>query len=374
MIASVVAIAALVAATVFLVLNAQSVVNSFFPPAPATTQGQSIHDLYTLVFAIAVVIFAVVEGLIIWSVIRYRRRPGDDELPPQTHGHNVAELIWTIVPTVIVAFLFFVSWQTLNTVEATTTTPDLRVRVVGAQFQWTFEYLKEDGETTAFQVVIPQGPDGGLTLPAGKTTHITLFSADVIHSFYVPHFLFKRDVVPGLLNQFDLTTLPSDADQTFRGQCAELCGSGHRVMLFEVHVLAPDKFDAWYAAELEKAAASPSPAPSGAPPGSGGPPPGSGAPPPAGGVVEQVAENTQFVNQQLTASANTPFTIHFDNKDSQPHDMDIAAADGSGQLVFDGQFFVGPAAQDYQVPALAAGTYPFHCSIHSNMTGTLTVQ
>ena len=130
-----VAVVVAVLVAIWVVLNGQSIVQSFWPPAPASTQGQAIHDLYTIVFIIAAAIFFVVEGLIVWTVIRYRRKPGDDELPPQTHGHNLAEIVWTVVPTLIVIFLFFVSWQTLNTVEAKTTTPDLLVRAHASQFQ-----------------------------------------------------------------------------------------------------------------------------------------------------------------------------------------------------------------------------------------------
>ena len=90
-----------------------------YPPQAVTEQGQAIRDLYTIVFLVAVAIFFVVEGLILWSVIRYHRKPGDDTLPPQTHGNNIAEAVWTIVPTLIVAFLFVISWQTLNVVDAT---------------------------------------------------------------------------------------------------------------------------------------------------------------------------------------------------------------------------------------------------------------
>ena len=89
-------------------------------PLPADRghdQGAEIRNLYTVVFLIAVAIFLVVEGLIIWTVIRYRRKPGDDTLPPQTHGNNIAEFVWTIVPTIIVIFMFVVSWQTLNEVD-----------------------------------------------------------------------------------------------------------------------------------------------------------------------------------------------------------------------------------------------------------------
>jgi cytochrome c oxidase subunit 2 len=340
----IVAVALLGAAAAWLVLNGSQVIQSFFPPEPKTSQGHAIKDLYDIVFAIAAIIFFLVEGLIIWSVIRYRRKPGDDELPPQTHGHNLAEVIWTVIPTIIVFFLFFVSWRTLNTVEAHTPKPDLLVKAVAAQFQWSFEYLPADAPPDAkplFTVNLPVGADGGLTLPAGKTTHLYLSSPDVIHAFYVPQFLFKRDVIPGVVNQFDLTLDASDAGQTFRGQCAELCGIGHRVMMFEVHALAPDAFDAWYQGKLTEAAATPTPVPSGA---ANGP------------KLDLVAQNVKFDKTDLSAPANTPFTIHFDNRDpGTAHDVDIL--DASGAKVFDGKDFPGPAAQDYGVGALPAGTY-----------------
>ena len=90
---------------------------SLFPPPAITDQGQEIRSLYEIVFIIAAAIFFVVEGLIVWTVIRYRRQPGDDELPPQTHGNNLAETLGTVVPTLIVGFLFVISWQTLNSIE-----------------------------------------------------------------------------------------------------------------------------------------------------------------------------------------------------------------------------------------------------------------
>jgi cytochrome c oxidase subunit 2 len=363
----IVAAVVLVGLAILLILNGQAVIRSFFPPDPKTAQGHAIFDLYTIVFVIAAAIFFLVEGLIVWTVLRYRRKPGDDELPPQTHGHNLAEVIWTVVPTIIVIFLFFISWQTLNSVEAHAPRPNLVVRAVAAQFQWSFAYLPEGSAPNAkplFTVSVPVGADGGLTLPAGQTTHLYLSSPDVIHAFYVPQFLFKRDVIPGVDNQFDLTLDASDAGQTFRGQCAELCGTGHRAMLFEVHALAPAEFDAWYQGKLTEAAASPSPAPSGAAP--------SGAA--AGPAIDLVAQNVAFDKADLSAPASAPFTIHFDNRDpGVSHDVDIL--DGSGKKVFDGKEFPGPAAQDYAVGQLPAGSYKFECSIHPTlMFGTLTVQ
>jgi cytochrome c oxidase subunit 2 len=353
----------------------QGVASSFFPPPAITDRGGSIRQLYDLVFGIAVVIFLVVEGLIIWSVIRYRRRPGDDELPPQTHGNAVAEVVWTVVPTLIVTVLFVASWLTLNTVEATSAQPQMKVRATAAQFLWSFDYLPDDYDPVSnkdaaplLTITTPEGPDGGLTLPVGRSIHLYLQSPDVIHAFYVPQFLFKKDVVPGRTNSFEFTLNAADAGGTFHGQCAELCGAGHNMMHFDVHAMEGAAFDTWLQQKIEEAAASPSPPPA---PSGGSAPPG----PPGAAPLALVAKDIAFDKTELGAPADAPFQIEFDNQDAQiPHNVAIHEGSPTGPEVFKGEVFPGPAKKTYDVPALKAGAYGFVCSVHPNMAGTLTVQ
>jgi cytochrome c oxidase subunit 2 len=159
--------------------------STLYPPDPATTQGVEIRGLYDIVFAFAVAIFVVVEGLIIWSVLRYRRRPGDDGLPAQTHGNNLVEVIWTLIPTAIVLFLFAISWQTLSSVDAVSTQPDVRIHAIAGQFQWQFEYLDAGGNKVATQLAPVYDTDtgeGGMAVPVGRSIQVTLDSPDVIHA------------------------------------------------------------------------------------------------------------------------------------------------------------------------------------------------
>jgi cytochrome c oxidase subunit 2 len=333
-----------------------------YPPIAVTTQGAETRNLYTVIFLIAVAIFLVVEGLIIWTVIRYRRKPGDVALPPQTHGNNIAEFVWTIVPTIIVIFMFIVSWQTLNSVDVSSPSAQTKIRAVAGQFQWTFEYLDQSGtkvEYTEFQPLTEKG--GGMYVPAGRTVQLQLFVSpkDVIHAFYVPQFLFKRDVVPGRTTSFDFTVAESDAGQTFRGQCAELCGTLHSTMLFDVKAVTAAEFDTWLNDKVAQANATPAPVASGA----------------AGDTVKISAAGVKYEQTEVSAKAGTPFRIEFENKDAgTPHNVAIHKDSPTGTEVFQGAIFNGVATKVYDVPALDAGTYSFVCTVHPTMIGTLKVQ
>jgi cytochrome c oxidase subunit 2 len=184
------------------------------PPDAATTQGQATRNLYDIVFLIGIAIFVLVEGLILFAVLRYRRRTGDDELPPQIHGNNKLEIIWTAIPIAIVLSLFVLSWQTLNTIDARQENPPVRVGVVAYQWQWQFVYAPPDvrwedcgapenkGKCVTVIGVPPPGGDRTdwtppqMHVPVGETVELQMHSTDVIHSFYVPAFLYQRDITP----------------------------------------------------------------------------------------------------------------------------------------------------------------------------------
>jgi cytochrome c oxidase subunit II len=332
--------------------------SSLFPPPPATAQAREISELYNIVFGLAVAVFLGVEGLIVWSIVRYRRRPDDVDLPPQTHGNNLVEALWTLIPTVIVLYMFAVSWQTLNHVDAVSKSPDVRINALAGQFQWQFQYLDSDGHILATQRRAA-GEGGGMAVPVGKSVYVTLESHDVIHAWYVPRFLFKRDVVPGQQNHFEFTVEEAEVGNTFHGQCAELCGTGHRAMLFDVVAMAPADYDAWLAKLVEAANATPPPAPSGAP------------------VLNLDAKGIAYDKHALEATADAPFVIAFKNDDSETitHDVDIKGPDGT--VVANQEPIAGGTTGQYQYEPLAAGTYTYFCSVHPGvaaMEGTLTVK
>jgi heme/copper-type cytochrome/quinol oxidase subunit 2 len=198
-----------------------------------------------------------------------------------------------------------------------------------------------------------------MVLPVGEPVLIRLQAQDVIHSFYVPQFFRKLDVVPGRINQFEVTITE---EGTFGGQCAEFCGLAHDAMYFTVRAVDPATFQQWVVDEQAKAAATPVPLPSGGP---------------AGSVLDvtSVSATAGFDPTTLTAPADAPLTIQLDNVDTAaPHNVAIRAAlpDGKDWI---GLPIAGPGQKaTYSVPPLAAGSYTFYCSVHANMTGTLTVQ
>lgn len=174
-----------------------------------------------------------------YSLVRYRRRHGDDEIPGQRAYHIPLEIFYTAVPIVIVAVLFFFSVRTEHEVTAVSAHPAARVEVVGFQWGWRFRYVDE-----GFTVDADAGKMPTLVLPVGRPSNLRLVSKDVNHSFWVPRFLSKRDLIPGVRNEITVTP---DESGSYVGRCAEFCGLDHWRMSFSVKVVPMAQYRSWVA-------------------------------------------------------------------------------------------------------------------------------
>jgi cytochrome c oxidase subunit 2 len=211
---------------------------TFGQKSGATKQSRGMSDLWRGAMMGAIAVGAIVISLIIWCVLRYRHRDRDG-IPTQRQYHVPLEIVYTAIPIVMVLTLFAFSWSVQNDVDALSSHPDLTVEVRGFQWQWQFRYPKQ-------HVAITGTPDRTpvMVLPVGETIRFVLSSRDVIHSFYVPDFLFKRDVIPGFKNQFDITV---DKPGIYRGYCAEYCGLDHARMTFAVRAISKSEWRDWVA-------------------------------------------------------------------------------------------------------------------------------
>jgi cytochrome c oxidase subunit 2 len=212
-------------------------------PEPATDRAPMIDELWRWSWLAAMIVGVLVWGLILYAVFKYRRR-SDDEVPVQTRYNLPIEILYTIAPVVIVLVFFFFTVQTQNGVLAEASESgdaDHTVKVVGQKWSWTFNYVKADAVDgqTVFEAGTPAELPT-LVLPVDESVEVELHSPDVIHSFWVPSFLFKLDVVPGRVNTFSFTPT---REGTFAGKCAELCGTYHSRMLFNVDVVSREKYD-----------------------------------------------------------------------------------------------------------------------------------
>jgi len=200
----------------------------------STTQGRDAFKLWQGFFIAGLVIGGFVMLLILWAVFRYRRRT--EEIPRQAQYHRLTEILYTVIPLLAVAGLFTFTVITENEVTATPKGP-VAIEVTAFQWGWQFYYPATgkvvEGETT-------QAPQ--MVVPAGETVNIHLKSADVIHGFYVPQFNYSEYAQPGVVNSFNIDVLHTGV---YRGQCTQLCGLYHSVMLFSVKAVPPAQFAAW---------------------------------------------------------------------------------------------------------------------------------
>ncbi len=212
-------------------------------PVGITPQADAMRDLWTWSVVAALAVGLVVAILILWPVVFHRKR--SEELPKQLQYNHPLEIVYTVIPVVIVAVLFYFTATTENYVTDKSHTPDVTVDVVGFQWNWEFKYdgyKTPDGNTVSTVGTSSEIPL--LVLPTNKWIQYNLVSTDVIHSFWVPAFNFKRDVFPAPDKNNQDSSFQNTIDQTgsFVGHCAELCGAYHSAMNFEVRALPNDLF------------------------------------------------------------------------------------------------------------------------------------
>lgn len=208
-------------------------------PKGITSDSERVTRLWQGAWIAAFAVGIIVWGLIIWAIVVYRRR--GNEMPAQTRYNVPIEVLYTVLPVVMVGVLFFYTARDESAILKQSANPDVNVKVVAYRFAWTFGYTDPQNR---YPAVYDSGTNSTLPelwVPRGQSVKYTLVSNDVIHAFWVPAFLFKMDVIPGRVNTFEKTaTTPG----TYSGRCSELCGLYHSHMLFTVKVVTPEQYRA----------------------------------------------------------------------------------------------------------------------------------
>lgn len=214
---------------------------------PAGPIARDVGGLWTFVFYIAVAVFFIVEGAIVYALIRFRQRKGDTELPKQTHGNTRLEIGWTIVPALL---LLSLAIPTLSGIFALAQEREgaLRVDVKANQWWWRYDYPKQAGIDQEFITA------NELHIPTGRPVRLHMTSADIIHSFWVPRLAGKQDVTPGRTNRL---TIEADRPGEYQGTCVEFCGLSHANMRLKVFAHEPAEFDRWVRSQQLGAADAP---------------------------------------------------------------------------------------------------------------------
>ncbi len=246
------AIGAVLAAAAVLVLSgcSESVQRGWLPGDSAqevTNHTGRVVSLWVGSWIAALAVGAITWGLILWCVAVYRKRKNDDVLPVQLRYHVPLEIMYTLIPVVMVGVLFYYTNRDTMALQDTSAEPDVRIQAIGKQWSWDFNYLDEDVYETGQQAWDIGGDPATLDeqvtlyLPVDRSVEFTLDSRDVIHSFWIPDFLYKMDMIPGHTNTFQVTPT---REGVYRGKCAELCGEEHSSMLFNVAVVSQEEYDA----------------------------------------------------------------------------------------------------------------------------------
>lgn len=222
-------------------------------PTPLTDQARDIDRVWNGFLVLAIGVGLLVVVLLAYIVVRFRRRPllsepaSNDErarLPRQVRENIRMEVLYTAIPLLVVGGLFAVTFVSVRALDRVDDDPDLVVEVTGYQWSWQFDYPDSGVSVTGSDDAVPV-----LVLPAGERVRFDLTSADVIHSFWIPGFRFKRDMFPGEFSSFQVDVTDEPGSYVNLGICAEFCGLDHAAMRFSLRIVAPDDFASWIAAE-----------------------------------------------------------------------------------------------------------------------------
>jgi cytochrome c oxidase subunit II len=249
-------------------------------PAQGSTQADKIDTFWDVLIICSVPVFVLVTTVVLVSVIKFRMRPGEEELDgPPIHGNTRLEVIWTSLPATLLIALCAYAYIVLHDAEKAPAYKEMHVKVIGQQFTWTFEYTGNDGKKfTTTQLYVPEG----------KSVRFDVTAKDVLHDFWVPAWRMKIDAVPGITTHYRITPKKTGKTVAYPVVCAELCGLGHAFMRQTAHILPQQEFDDWLAKQSS---------------GGGGAAAGGGAP--AGGGGANTAAGKQVFASNGCASCHT---------------------------------------------------------------------
>nr|WP_325048325.1 cytochrome c oxidase subunit II [Intrasporangium calvum] len=223
----------------------QGQVSNGFMPQAISDSGERVTDLWVGSWIAVLAVGIITWGLMLYAAVRFRRRKGDDTLPVQLRYNVPVELLYTIIPVFMVAVFFYYTARDEAALTDNSKTPDVTISVVGKQWSWDFNYVDSDVYETGVHTQLT-GEEGTreqmpvLYLPVNQRVQFVLNSRDVIHSFWVPAFMTKLDMIPGKTNRLQI--VPTQTGE-FQGKCAELCGAYHSEMLFMVKVVSQEEYD-----------------------------------------------------------------------------------------------------------------------------------
>jgi cytochrome c oxidase subunit 2 len=318
-------------------------------PSGISGKANEVHRLFYIILWLALPVFVFVEGMLVFSVVQFRKRRGDESQPPQNAGTRIALAAFFAGPLAIIIVLLWIGEVALARVDRSDAGPTEQVVINGFQWEWSAKYLNEDLTVTGRTLKEPLT----MVLPVDTTTQVDLRSTDVIHEFYVPDLLFMKNAVPGHPN---VVTIKPTMPGTYEGKCAQFCGLWHSKMTFVVKVVPQAEFHTWV--EQQKQA---------------GP---QGSCEPSGPSLTLVAQQISWATNCLAVVAGKPSQITITNKDDGiAHNFAIWDSPKTKHQLYITPDFTGPVTKTFTVPALRPGRYYFQCDIHGPaMAGVFIVR